>query len=89
VSTDFLVTVDAHHHLWTVDGGPYVGAALAAFGPERLMFGSDWPVCLLAASYGQVHAALVEALGPLPERDARAILGTTAVTAYGPRIEGG
>jgi L-fuconolactonase len=66
-----------------------VGAALAAFGPERLMFGSDWPVCLLAASYGQVHAALVEALGPLPERDARAILGTTAVTAYGPRIEGG
>jgi L-fuconolactonase len=74
---------------WTVgDLRPYVGAALAAFGPERLMFGSDWPVCLLAATYGQVHAALVEALGPVPEQDARAILGATAVRAYGLRVEG-
>ncbi|MFO0911105.1 MAG: amidohydrolase family protein, partial [Isosphaeraceae bacterium] len=42
---------------------PYVQAALDAFGPSRLMFGSDWPVCNLAGSYEQVHEALVTALG--------------------------
>ena len=37
---------------WTVaDLAPYVRIALAAFGPQRLMFGSDWPVCLLAGDY--------------------------------------
>ena len=72
---------------WTVgDLRPYVREAVAAFGPDRLMFGSDWPVCLLAASYGEVHAALVEALDPLPEPAARAIFGGTAVAAYGLRI---
>ncbi len=68
---------------WTVgDLRPYVYEAMAAFGPDRLMFGSDWPVCLLAASYGEVHAALRESLGPLPARDARAIFGGTAASAY-------
>jgi len=33
---------------------PYVDRVLETFGPDRLLFGSDWPVCLLAASYGQV-----------------------------------
>lgn len=75
---------------WTVgDLRPYVAQALAAFGPERLMFGSDWPVCLLAASYGQVHAALVETLGPLPHDDARSIFGATAAATYGLRIGAG
>jgi L-fuconolactonase len=72
---------------WTVgDLRPYVREAVAAFGPDRLMFGSDWPVCLLAAGYGEVHAALVEALGPLPEPATRAIFGGTAIAAYGLRI---
>ncbi|GIJ71850.1 amidohydrolase family protein [Virgisporangium ochraceum] len=80
-----LVT-EADHDRWTVaDLRPYVREAVAAFGPARLMFGSDWPVCLLAATYGEVHAALVEALGPLPEPDRRAIFGETAVAAYGLR----
>jgi L-fuconolactonase len=77
-----LVT-EADPTSWTVgDLQPYVYEAMAAFGPDRLMFGSDWPVCLLAASYGEVHAALIESLGPLPERDARAIFGGTAASAY-------
>ena len=33
---------------------PYVEVALSAFGPERCMFGSDWPVCELAGKYGEV-----------------------------------
>lgn len=68
---------------WTVgDLRPYVHEALEAFGAGRLMFGSDWPVCLLAATYGEVHAALVEALGSLPEGDIGAIFGETAISAY-------
>lgn len=42
--------LDVEHALWCFD------EALDAFGPQRLMFGSDWPVCQLAAPYGAVHA---------------------------------
>lgn len=42
----------------TAEWKPYVETVLEAFGPERVMFGSDWPVCLLSASYGQVCESL-------------------------------
>jgi len=61
---------------------PYVNAALELFGPERLMFGSDWPVCELAGSYRQVHEALVEVLGPLSDDDRSKIFGGTAARFY-------
>jgi len=44
---------------------PYLQVALEAFGPDRLMFGSDWPVCLLAGDYQRIVDALRVALGPL------------------------
>ena len=71
---------------WSVeDLRPYVTAALDLFGPGRLMFGSDWPVCELAGTYGQVHRALVEVLASLglsaAERDE--IFGGTAARFYG------
>lgn len=44
---------------------PYVSRLAGWFGPERLLFGSDWPVCLLAASYAEVVAACEHALGDL------------------------
>ena len=53
-----LVT-EADWGAWTLDGlRPYLDAALEAFGAERLMAGSDWPVCLLASGYGQWWGAL-------------------------------
>ena len=61
---------------------PYYDFALAGFGPDRLMFGSDWPVCTLEASYGQVCAAaraLTAGLSPA-ERDA--IFSGTARRIY-------
>jgi L-fuconolactonase len=61
---------------------PYVRAAVDLFGPERCMFGSDWPVCELAASYEQVHAVLIEALGPLSDSERSAIFGGTAARFY-------
>ncbi|MFC7479030.1 amidohydrolase family protein [Luedemannella flava] len=69
---------------WTVDAlRPFVAAAVEEFGPRRLMFGSDWPVCLLAASYGDVLAALEQALPPLPAADRREIFAGTATRVYG------
>jgi L-fuconolactonase len=61
---------------------PYVTRLLDWFGPSRLMFGSDWPVCLLAGSYAQVVGAARHALGDLAETDLDRVFGGTAVEAY-------
>lgn len=44
--------------------GPYVDVLLASFGPGRLLFGSDWPVCLLAATYAEVLVLARDLLSP-------------------------
>jgi L-fuconolactonase len=69
---------------WTADAlRPFVAAAVDEFGTARLMFGSDWPVCLLVAEYGQVHAALVDALPPLTGPALSDIFAGTAIRTYG------
>jgi L-fuconolactonase len=78
-----LVT-EADRRAWTVaDLQPYVRAALDLFGPGRCLFGSDWPVCTLAATYGQVYHALAEALGPVSAAEHDLIFGGTAARFYG------
>jgi L-fuconolactonase len=78
-----LVT-EADWHDWTVaDLRPYADVALDAFGPDRLMFGSDWPVCTLAASYGGVLEAARELAGQLSEAERAAIFAGTATSTYG------
>lgn len=61
---------------------PYVEIALESFGPRRCMFGSDWPVCELAGSYGRVRAALDACLGGLSDDERRWIYGGTAAEFY-------
>jgi L-fucono-1,5-lactonase len=61
---------------------PFVAQALETFGPDRLMFGSDWPVCLLAASYEQVVESARMTLGGLAEPDLARVFGTTAAAVY-------
>lgn len=61
---------------------PYVETALELFGPSRLMYGSDWPVCVLAGTYQQQIDALSEVLGPLSETENAAIFGGTASKFY-------
>jgi L-fucono-1,5-lactonase len=61
---------------------PYVERVLDWFGEDRLMFGSDWPVCLLAASYREVMEALEDALGSLGESARAKIYGGNAVAFY-------
>jgi L-fuconolactonase len=68
---------------WTIDGlRPFVATAVRAFGASRLMFGSDWPVCLLVAGYRDVLDALRQALPPLPADDLDAVFGATAQRIY-------
>ena len=62
---------------------PYVDLALEHFGPERCMYGSDWPVCELAGSYSQVHDALAELIDQLSDSEKAAIWSKTAIKFYG------
>jgi L-fuconolactonase len=61
---------------------PYVARALELFGPQRCMFGSDWPVCLLAGGYDRVAAALDTALEGLTSDELDLIHGGTAAHFY-------
>jgi L-fuconolactonase len=77
-----LVT-EADPAAWRVDDlAPFVEVALEAFGPSRLMFGSDWPVCLLAATYGQVADAARELTDGLSLPERAAVFGGAAERAY-------
>ncbi|MGY0071360.1 amidohydrolase family protein [Streptomyces sp. QTS137] len=78
-----LVT-EADPAAWSVDGlRPYADVVLDAFGPGRLMFGSDWPVCTLAASYGDVLAAARVLTAGLDATGRGEVFGATATRVYG------
>jgi L-fuconolactonase len=57
---------------------PYLDAALEAFGPERLMVGSDWPVCTLAGTYKDVIGVTLDAIGEYSVAEQERMLGGTA-----------
>jgi L-fuconolactonase len=64
---------------------PYADVVLSAFGPDRIMFGSDWPVCLLASDYASV-VALAQALTTgLSDAERMAVFALTAAQVYGIR----
>ena len=68
---------------WTPDDlAPYINRVLGWFGPERCIFGSDWPVCLMAASYAQVLDAVKHALGHLKDQDIEGVFGGNAIRVY-------
>jgi L-fuconolactonase len=78
-----LVT-EANHASWTVeDLKPYIHHIIDVFGFERLMWGSGWPVCLLAATYGQTLQSTLEAIGPMNEAERLLFLGENANLFYG------
>ncbi|MFJ1646774.1 amidohydrolase family protein [Streptomyces sp. NPDC088258] len=69
---------------WTARGlRPWADVALDAFGPGRLMFGSDWPVCLLAAPYGAVLGAARTLTDGLSADERGAVFAGTARRVYG------
>jgi len=62
---------------------PYLDAVFEAFGPERLMFGSDWPVCTLAASYENTVDIVTDYLEQFTAEDKKRIFGENAIQVYG------
>ena len=63
------IVTEASHGQWqNADFKPYLDVVFEAFGEDRLMFGSDWPVCLLAGSYKQVFSLVEDYIRPLPEK---------------------
>ena len=61
----------------------YLDTALELFGPKRLMFGSDWPVCLVAGQYEQVLEIIERFIQPLSQSEKAQIMGGTAMEFYG------
>ena len=69
---------------WTAaDIKPYIDFAREQFGADRLMFGSDWPVAVLAGDYQKVWTATQQAIADYSQEEQAAILGDTAVKVYG------
>ena len=76
------------HADWdAADLEPAVRSAVAVFGSERLLFGSDWPVALLNGSYGHVVRESVKAIRSVAGNDADAILGGNAVRLYAMAVQ--
>lgn len=78
-----LVT-EAKWDAWTPEAlTPYLDVAVEAFGPERLMAGSDWPVCLVASGYAQWWNVLRDYFASFSEVERVAVFGGTAAQVYG------
>jgi len=77
------MATEADWKTWTVDDlKPYVDFCLEHFGSQRLMFGSDWPVCLVAASYDRIYQSLLECINELSADEQNLIMGGTASNFY-------
>ncbi len=77
-----ITEADPKH--WTPAGlQPYIDVVLAAFGPLRIMYGSDWPVMLLAGDYARWYGTVTNAIAKLSKAEQDRIMGGTAAEAYG------
>ncbi|QNP75319.1 amidohydrolase family protein [Streptomyces roseirectus] len=85
-----LIT-EADHARWTIaDIRPVWDVLLSSFGPDRLMFGSDWPVANLAGGWNRWAATVDELVTGWSETDTTAFLAGTATAFYGlPHADGG
>lgn len=69
---------------WTAaDLAPTINHCLDSFGPDRVIFGGDWPVCLYGASYNEWATALCEVIANRPDEEQRKLLHDNAVAFYG------
>lgn len=78
-----LVTEADWGNWQAADLAPFVDHAMATLGPDRLIFGSDWPVCLLAAPYERVVATAQELTASLSDTERATVFGGNARTVYG------
>lgn len=78
-----MVTEADWQHWSKKDFFPYLDVVFEHFGPNRLLFGSDWPVCLVAANYTQVKTLVEEYVAPWGEEVRAKVFGGNAVAFYG------
>lgn len=77
------LATEADWNTWTRDRlRPYLDVCLEAFGPGRLMFGSDWPVCLMACEYAQWKSIIEDWAAPLSDGEKASLFGATAQAWY-------
>jgi len=82
-----MVTEADWNHWKPDDLHPYMDFIFGIFGTKRLLFGSDWPVCLLAGSYTEVYSVLEEYLSGFSSDEKHDVLGRNAMDFYGIRPE--
>ena len=77
------MVTEADHAAWkSADFTPYLDVVFEAFGEDRVMYGSDWPVCLLAASYVRQHALIADYAARLSPSAQAKLFGGNAVRFY-------
>jgi L-fuconolactonase len=77
------IVTEAKHQGWhKEDFRPYLDIVLQAFGEDRVMFGSDWPVCLLAGSYEQVHDLVADYFSQFSTEAQQKFFGGNAARFY-------
>ncbi|ADY28253.1 amidohydrolase family protein [Cellulophaga lytica] len=77
------MVTEADYKTWTSETiKPYMQLVLKAFGADRLLFGSDWPVCLVAGNYKRVKELVTDFISQLSAEDQEKILGLNAVKFY-------
>jgi L-fuconolactonase len=82
-----LVTETDWKHWQAADIKPYLDVAFECFGTKRLMFGSDWPVCLLAGMYRQVKQLVEDYLARASESEREMVFGRNACEFYGLKVQ--
>jgi L-fuconolactonase len=77
------MVTEADWNAWTSETlKPYIDVAVEAFGPQRLMAGSDWPVCLVACSYERCWQVLREYFSSFSQQEQERIFGENAAELY-------
>jgi L-fuconolactonase len=78
------MVTEADWRRWSPDDlRPYLDVVFDAFGPERIMIGSDWPVCLVAGEYDEVMGAVLDYTDKLAVSERASVLGEAAARFYG------
>jgi L-fuconolactonase len=77
------MVTEAEYNTWTPEQiHPYMNAALEAFGSSRILFGSDWPVCLVAGNYSKIKKLTTNFISQLSQIEQDSIMGNNAIEFY-------
>lgn len=77
------MVTEAEYNTWTPEQiHPYMNTALEAFGSKRILFGSDWPVCLVAGNYNKIKKLTTDFISQLSQIEQDSIMGNNAIEFY-------